>query len=70
MLLCAQSLHLLFAATVQNLGTERHSRFFPSSPLIQSLYYYGPCVTAERRQMRRAPVWHPRMKVARGWVCC
>jgi hypothetical protein len=37
----AQSLHLLFAATVQNLGSERHARFFPSSPLIQSLYYYG-----------------------------
>jgi acyl-CoA oxidase len=37
----AQSLHLMFAATVQNLGSERHSRFFPDSPLIQSLYYYG-----------------------------
>ncbi len=37
----AQSLHLLFAATVQNLGSERHAQFFPSSPLIQSLYYYG-----------------------------
>lgn len=37
----AQSLHLMFAHTVQSLGTERHSRFFPSSPLIQSLYYYG-----------------------------
>lgn len=38
----AQSLHQLFASTVQNLGThERHARFFPASPLIQSLYYYG-----------------------------
>lgn len=37
----AQSLHLLFSSTVQNLGSERHARFFPSSPLIQSLYYYG-----------------------------
>lgn len=37
----AQSLHMLFSATVQNLGTERHAQFFPSSPLIQSLFYYG-----------------------------
>ena len=37
----AQSLHMLFSATVQNLGSARHANFFPSSPLIQSLYYYG-----------------------------
>ena len=37
----AQSLHMLFAATVQSLGSERHARFFPSSPLIQSLHFYG-----------------------------
>ena len=37
----AQSLHLLFAATCMNLGTSRHSQFFPSSPLVQSFYYYG-----------------------------
>jgi len=43
----AQSLHLLFSSTVKLLGTERHSRFFPTSPLIQSLYYYGAFALTE-----------------------